>query len=301
VHASLALCFLVDRHLRLTAILPRRYSSQATPLPLPRRCYLTACVACVSCRFRTMFGSMLRAMLCSLKRTPFRAPSRPTYVLLLYLRSSHPQPSKQPLHLNPPARGTATPRTRTRRPIRRRGTRATALCRRQVCSSAALSTTSAKSHSPCAGGASDLFPSGPALLPGPAGIGAGGMIIGLLPSPPALEMQPSASVSSGANAAFAGPRNFPRPLGGPHFGIPAPGSGAPRFDPYGPPDLHEQPQLPRNYGDAFAPPQPTNDLFLPPGGGMWLPHMGGGRGGAYGGRGGRGGGGLGPFGGGGFM
>ena len=75
----------------------------------------------------------------------------------------------------------------------------------------------------------------------------------------------------------------------------------PRFDPYGPPELHARPQLPRNYGDAFAPPQPTGDLFggpgfmLPPGGGMGMrpPYMG--RGG------GRGGGGLGPFGGGGFI
>jgi len=76
----------------------------------------------------------------------------------------------------------------------------------------------------------------------------------------------------------------------------------PRFDPYGPPELHARPQLPRNYGDAFAPPQPTGDLFgvpgfmMPPGGGgmgMRPPYMG--RGG------GRGGGGLGPFGGGGFI
>lgn len=115
-------------------------------------------------------------------------------------------------------------------------------------------------------GVSDLYPSGPALMPGHPGLGPGGMLIG--------------------------PRNFPNPLGGPHFGIPAPGSGAPRFDPYGPPGLHERPQMPRNYGDAFAPPQPAGDLF---GAGARLPFFGGGRGGGPG----RGGGSLGPFGGGG--
>jgi hypothetical protein len=34
----------------------------------------------------------------------------------------------------------------------------------------------------------------------------------------------------------------------------------PRSDPYAPPELHAQPRMPRNYGDAFAPPQPSNDL-----------------------------------------
>lgn len=153
-----------------------------------------------------------------------------------------------------------------------------------------------------AGGASDLYPSGPALLPGHPGIGPGGMLIGLRPLLRVSQLQPSACMPARAHSLCAGPRNFPNPLGGgPHFGIPAPGSGAPRFDPYGPPDLHVQPQVPRNYGDAFAPPQPTNDLFPPPGGGMRLPHMGGGRGGAFPGMGGRGGGSLGPFGGGGFI
>jgi hypothetical protein len=96
----------------------------------------------------------------------------------------------------------------------------------------------------------------------------------------------------------SGPRNFPSPLGGPHFGIPAPGGGIPRFDPYGPPELHARPQIPRNYGDAFAPPQPEGDFFPSPGAGLRPPFFGN-RGGALGG--GRGRGGLGPFGGGGFI
>lgn len=122
---------------------------------------------------------------------------------------------------------------------------------------------------PPAGGASDLYPTGPAFMPAQPGFGPGGMLLG--------------------------PRNFPSPLGGPHFGVPAPGSGMPRFDPFSPPELHAQPHLPRNYGDAFAPPQPTNDLFPQPGAAMRPPFFGGGRGA------GRGGGSMGPFGGGGFI
>ena len=68
----------------------------------------------------------------------------------------------------------------------------------------------------------------------------------------------------------------------------------PRSDPYAPPELHAQPRMPRNYGDAFAPPQPTNDLFPPPGAAMRPPFFGGIGAGMCGGS-------MGPFGGGEFI